>query len=249
MIAISYQAIFFRKELILDITNLDLQELERFTVEGIHYISRRNRDNVEDIFRFKVPTHKFTSFANIEMQKFLWELRKTPGLKTKEEVEKEFLEELKPLREELKEIQADLEITAEAIVDRFPELPDGESDPDAYKIALDELTKDIQTLQTREFGIRRRMNSIYNYTIESLIQARKIAVLTALAWEVQTDDKWEYLWGKENNANRLSKAWEEFQNDATEISSYLEAQTYLIFARIPGFFDSLPALPTGGRLT
>lgn len=234
----------------MDITNLDLQELERFVVEGVQYVSKRTKDSVDDIFRFKTPTHRFISFANIEMQKYLWELRKTPGLKTKEEVEKEFAIELQPLREELAEIRIDMEHVAEAIIERFPELPDGEANPEAYKIALDEITKDIQTLREREFTLNHRVSSIYNYTVESLIQQRKMAVLTALAWEVQVGpDKWEYLWGKENNATRLVKAWDEFQNDTRELAAYLEAQTYLIFARIPGFFDSLPALPTGGRLT
>lgn len=223
------------------LTEEELSRLEAIVEDDTLYLFLRDGETSERLFRLRYPSHEERVKAEAIRQSYYWQLRKRGDLKTGEEVEAEFAEELKALRQQMSDLRernrkADIkriELVAQA------DLPDIEVDRNAFNEKVMEVTREVDDVTTEMVDVSQRTTAILSNSIDHLARQRYIAALAGLCWEQYSDGKWEYVWGDFNK----------FRCERTALATALEIEASLILIPRSGFFGSLPSRVSGGTDT
>ena len=220
-----------------ELTEQQLWDLERIVDDNIRYLVLREDEDIEQIYRMIFPSFAARQEATIEKHLYRSQLRAKKGLKTRWQLEKENKAELSELRDELRGYQRELEEQEKLFIDDglAGSIPDGEVDPDGFRKAIDERTKDIVDIQAKLMGAGRFINQALSVCVEELAEQHYIARLTQLCWECK-DEQWGLIW----------ETWDDYLNDQRPLSQYLLTETRLwLQGGVPPFGNS-PSQPPGG---
>lgn len=225
-----------------NLTEEELKGLNSITENDTLYLVRRDGDEHEKIFRLRYPSHEQRMIAEAKRQAYYWELRRTnPELKTREDVEKEFAEELEALRSELSKLRREHKAASTEFIEllRENELPDQEVDAGGFRKRVSELGSEVDELEIKIAEHGARVGGILSNSIDYLARQRYVAVLAGLGWEKPVegkDDKWIHVWS----------SFDEFRNDHSPLATALELEANTMLSPSKAFFDHLPSQTSGG---
>jgi len=222
-------------------TEQELEGLESIVEEDILYLVVRKGEDLQKVFRLRYPSHEQRLKAEAIRQSYYWQLRKQEGLKTREEVEAEFADELKDLRSEVSTLRADHKKASVEYIEllgQIDEMPDPDVDREGFNDRAMEIGSKVDELLGKIKELGQRINAILSNSIEYLSRQRYVAVLAALCWEEQSDGKWKPIWGD----------FEKFRNDRSPLATTLEVEAAVMLLPGAGFFVSSPSRPSGGSV-
>lgn len=218
----------------------ELAKLESVVENDMLYLVMRDGESSERLFRLPYPSHDQRLEAEALRQLYYWKLKRQ-GLKTREEVEEEFSDQLKELREDLAGLRAENRKAEYDYIELLgrEELPDIEKQSDEFNKRVIELASEVTAIREKIAEVGERVNSIMSNSIDFLARQRYIAALAAMCWEKSEGDKWELMWC----------SFEEFKKERSALAIKLETEAAKVLLPGAGFFGSLPSQPGGGSDT
>lgn len=223
------------------LTEEELSRLESIVEDDTLYLFLRDAEKSERLFRLHYASHDQRVKAQAIRQSYYWQLRKQGDLKTGEEVEAEFADELKSLRQQMSDLR---ERNRKADIQRIEllahrDLPDIEVDEKAFNEKVMEIGREVDDVTTEMLETSQRMTAILCNSIDYLSRQRYVAAIAAMCWECQVDGKWEPVWGD----------FQKFRSERSALANTLEAEAAWLLRPGADFFGSLPLRVSGGSDT
>ncbi len=218
-----------------------LLTLEWQLADGYRYMVLK--EDKERVLRMKYPSVSQQRFARIEQHKFLSEISKVKGLKTRRQVERENKSELDLIKKELRQYE-DARLKAERQFFKFQaeNLPKEEDEDDEELLfKMREVSMEMAEVQELINETISRQLEILEMCVQELATQHLLERMAQVSWEYNTGEEdddgevWLPLW----------KDWEEFENDNDQIVQLLLGETRTWVMGGTPFFAQQPSPPAG----
>jgi len=218
-----------------------LSTLEFQLADGYRYLVVK--EDKERLLRMAYPSVKQQRDARIEQHKYLCELGKEKGLKTRRQVERENKTELDLIKKELKELEKSKKVIEREFFQFQAEHMPEEEEPDSEEFIEKMVAANAGMAEVNE-SINELIRSeleIMEYCIQELTTQHLIQRLAQVSWEYKTDEVdesgevWLPLW----------ETWEDFETDNNQMVQLILGETRTWMMGGTPFFAKQPSPPAG----
>lgn len=224
------------------LSNEALSDLEFLLADGYRYLVVK--EDKERLLRMKYPSVAQQRNARIAQHKYLSELGKEKGLKTRRQVERENKEELDLIKKELRKLDDQKKIVEREFFEFQANNMPAEEDEDN-----EEFVKKLTAATAGMADVNERIQltvqselEIMEYCIQELTTQHLIQRLAQVSWEytdgeldANSEEVWRPLW----------ETWDEFENDNNQIVQLILGETRTWLMGGTPFFARPPSQPDG----